>query len=118
MRRRLLAATVIALLAGFAVAAVSGVANLGARLAEGRPEWLILAGAMELISALGFVATFAVVFGEWLAKRTSLRVGLVVRAATIVLPAGDCSRSVQERARLDAGACLVRRPDLARSPSC
>jgi len=88
VRRRLLAAMVIALLVGFAVVAVAGVANLGARLGEGRPAWLILAGAMELISALGFVATFALVFGEWLAERTGLRVGLVVRAATIVLPAG------------------------------
>jgi uncharacterized membrane protein YbhN (UPF0104 family) len=77
-----------ALVAGFAVAAVSGAAGIGARLADGRPAWLILAGGFELMSALGFVAAFQLVFGEWLAKRMILRVGLAVRAATILLPAG------------------------------
>jgi uncharacterized membrane protein YbhN (UPF0104 family) len=98
----------IVLLAVFAVVAVAGVANLGARLGEGRPAWLILAGGLELISALGFVAAFVVVFGEWLAKHTSLRVGLVVRAATIVLPAGGLLA-------IGAGAGALRRRGMPRA---
>jgi uncharacterized membrane protein YbhN (UPF0104 family) len=79
---------VIALVAGFAVVGASGAAGIGTRLAHGRPVWLIVAGALELISALGFVAAFQLVFGEWLSASLSLRLGLAVRAATILLPAG------------------------------
>jgi uncharacterized membrane protein YbhN (UPF0104 family) len=87
-RRCIVVMATLALVAGIAGAAVSGVAGIGARLADGRPAWLILAGGFELMSALGFVAAFQLVFGEWLAKRMILRIGLVVRAATILLPAG------------------------------
>jgi uncharacterized membrane protein YbhN (UPF0104 family) len=79
---------VLALVAVAVIAAVSGAAGIGERLANGRPAWLILAGGFELASALGFVAAFQLVFGEWLPKRMTLRVGLAVRAATILLPAG------------------------------
>jgi hypothetical protein len=64
--------------------------------------WLILAAALELTSALGFVAAFQLVFGEWLSASMSLRVGLVVRAATIVLPAGGL-------VAIGAGARVLRR---------
>ncbi len=87
-RRRVLVLAVVVLVAGFTLAAVSEAAGIGARVEHGRPLWLILAAALELISALGFVAAFQLVFGEWLSASMSLRVGLVVRAATIVLPAG------------------------------
>jgi len=97
-------ATVIALAAGFAVAAVSGAAGIGARLAHGRPVWLTVAAALELISALGFVAAFQLVFGEWVSGWLSLRVGLAVRAATLVLPAGGLlAIGVGARALRDRG---------------
>src|SRR5271170_6441683 len=76
------------LVAGFAVVAVSGAAGIGARLAHGRPLWLALAAALELISTLGFVAAFQLVFGDWLSAWKGLRAGLAVLAGTIVLPAG------------------------------
>jgi hypothetical protein len=87
-KRRILVLATAALVAGFAVVAVSGAAAIGARLAHGRPLWLTVAAALELISTLGFVAAFQLVFGEWLSAWKSLRAGLAVRAATIVLPAG------------------------------
>jgi uncharacterized membrane protein YbhN (UPF0104 family) len=80
--------TILALGAGVGAALVSGVANIGGRLARGRPVWIVLAAGLELASALGFVATFQLVFGEWLPRRMSLRAGLVVLAATILVPAG------------------------------
>jgi uncharacterized membrane protein YbhN (UPF0104 family) len=79
---------ILALVAGAAVASVVGASAIGGRLAEGRPGWLVLAAGFELVSVLGFVAAFQLVFGEWLCGRMSLRMGLVVRAATILLPAG------------------------------
>jgi uncharacterized membrane protein YbhN (UPF0104 family) len=96
------------LVAGFAVAAVSGAAGIGVRLAHGRPVWLILAAGLELISALGFVAAFELVFGEWLSAWMSLRVGLAVRAATIVLPAGGLLA-------IGAGAAALRRRGMPRA---
>jgi uncharacterized membrane protein YbhN (UPF0104 family) len=48
----------------------------------------LLAAGLELISALGFVAVFQLTFAEWLPGRMSLRMGLAVLAATILVPAG------------------------------
>jgi uncharacterized membrane protein YbhN (UPF0104 family) len=87
-RRRAAALTVLALFAGAAAAAILGAADIGERLTKGRPGWITLAAGLELLSALGFVATFQLVFGEWLPERMSLRLGLAVRAATILIPAG------------------------------
>jgi uncharacterized membrane protein YbhN (UPF0104 family) len=86
--RRVMVLAILALVAGAAVAAAVGAADIGKRLTQGRPGWIILAAALELVSVLGFVATFQLVFGEWLTGRMSLRLGLTVRAATILLPAG------------------------------
>lgn len=85
---RVLVGVMLALVAAAVVTAASGASRIGPRLSEGRPAWLILATGFELISALGFVAAFQLVFGQWLPKRMILRMGLVVRAATILLPAG------------------------------
>jgi uncharacterized membrane protein YbhN (UPF0104 family) len=87
-RRRAVVLAILVLVAGAAVVSVSGAANIGERLATGRPAWIILAVGFELMSALGFVATFQLIFGEWLPRRLSLRMGLAVCAATILVPAG------------------------------
>jgi uncharacterized membrane protein YbhN (UPF0104 family) len=87
-RRRVAVMALVALVLGAVVVSVSGAANIGRRLESGRPTWLALAVGFELVSALGFVATFQLVFGEWLPRRLSLRMGLAVCAATIVIPAG------------------------------
>src|SRR6478609_6234958 len=79
---------VVAVGVGVGVAVASGAADIGGRLASGRPAWILLAAGFELASALGFVATFHLVFGRWLPPGTSLRSGLTVLAATILIPAG------------------------------
>jgi uncharacterized membrane protein YbhN (UPF0104 family) len=81
-------AAVIALVVGAAVVSVSGAAAIGNRLASGRPAWIILAAAFELISVLGFTTAFRLVFDDWLPKHSRLRLGLAVCAATILVPAG------------------------------
>jgi uncharacterized membrane protein YbhN (UPF0104 family) len=78
----------LALFAGAAVVSLSGVAKIGDRLATGRPAWLVVAAGFELLSVLGFATAFELVFGNWLPKRLSLRMGLTVCAATILVPAG------------------------------
>jgi uncharacterized membrane protein YbhN (UPF0104 family) len=85
--RVVVALAVLAVVAAAVVAVVSGAAAIGTRVSQGRPAWLILAAGFELMSTLGFVAAFQLVFGEWLPERM-MRTGLAVRAATILLPAG------------------------------
>jgi len=87
-RRRALVLAILAILAGGAVAGATGVADIGGRLARGRPPWIFLAAGLELVSVLGFVAIFQLAFGAWLPGRLTLRMGLAVRAATILVPAG------------------------------
>jgi uncharacterized membrane protein YbhN (UPF0104 family) len=87
-RRRALVLAILAILAGAAVAGAAPVADIGGRLATGRPAWILSAAGLELVSALGFVVIFQLVFCECLPTRLSLRMGLAVRAATILVPAG------------------------------
>jgi uncharacterized membrane protein YbhN (UPF0104 family) len=87
-QRRVVALAILALIAVAVLAVASEAAGISTRLSEGRPAWLILAAGFELFSALGFVVAFQAVFGEWLPRRMILRMGLAVRAATILLPAG------------------------------
>jgi len=86
--RRVVVLGIVAVLAGAAAANASAVTDIGERLARGRPAWIILAAGFELASALGFVVAFQLAFGEWLPRRMSLRTGLAVLAATILIPAG------------------------------
>jgi uncharacterized membrane protein YbhN (UPF0104 family) len=87
-RRRVLVAAILALVTGAAVVSLAGAAKIGERLATGRPTWIVLAVAFELMSVLGFATAFQLVFDDWLPKRASLRTGLAVCAATILVPAG------------------------------
>jgi hypothetical protein len=47
----------------FAFLAVSSLAGVPARVIEGCAKWIGLAGALELLSVLGFVVVFKLVFG-------------------------------------------------------
>ena len=88
VRRRVLVGVAFALVAGAAVLSLSGAAKIGDRLASGRPVWIVVAAGFELLSVLGFATAFDLVFGAWLPRRTSFRMGLTVCAATILIPAG------------------------------
>ena len=87
-RRRLVLVAAMAVGAAIVGASVVGVAGIGERLTTGRPVWVAAAVGLELVSALGFVTSFQLVFAEWLPRRMSKRVGLVVFAATILVPVG------------------------------
>jgi uncharacterized membrane protein YbhN (UPF0104 family) len=84
-QRRGLTLAVLAIVAG---AAIVGVVDASGRLATGRPIWIGLAAGLELVSALGFVAVFQLIFAEWLPGWMSVRMGLAVLAATILVPGG------------------------------
>src|ERR1700685_2204286 len=86
--RRIIVVGILAAVAAAALASVSGAATIGAHLTNGRPAWLILAAGFELLATLGFAVTFQLTFGDWVPRHTSLRLGITVCAATILVPAG------------------------------
>src|SRR5689334_18045547 len=77
-----LAAVVLALLV------VPSVTNGPSGLAAVCSGWIALAAGFELVSIIGFILVFALVFGASLTRRQSLRAGLRALGAGIVLPAG------------------------------
>jgi uncharacterized membrane protein YbhN (UPF0104 family) len=68
--------------------AVPSLTQLPARLLAGCPKWVALAVALELLSILGFIASFALVFGARMTRRQSVAGALRALGASTVLPAG------------------------------
>jgi uncharacterized membrane protein YbhN (UPF0104 family) len=87
-RRRLMAAGAVAVAAAVAFLLAPALARVPQRLGRGCGRWLAAASAFELLSALGFVVVFKLVFGAFMRWRSSSRVGLSVLAASTLLPAG------------------------------
>jgi hypothetical protein len=69
--------------------AVPSLAHLPARLVAGCPKWIALAVGLEFVSILGFVASFALVFGAGATRRRSVVGALRALGASTVLPAGS-----------------------------
>jgi uncharacterized membrane protein YbhN (UPF0104 family) len=68
--------------------AVPALAHVPARLLTACAKWIALAAIFELVSMLGFVLVFALVFGARLSIRQRLGTGLRALGAITVLPAG------------------------------
>src|SRR6476620_8363334 len=67
----------------------AGFAGLGlARLVDGCGKWVALGAGLELLSILGYILVFALVFCARMSKRQSLGAALRALGATTVLPAG------------------------------
>jgi uncharacterized membrane protein YbhN (UPF0104 family) len=77
-------------LAAIAVAflAIPPLAQVPARLVAACGWWIALAAVLELLSMLGFVAVFALVFGRRLSTRQRFGAGFRALGAITVLPAG------------------------------
>ncbi len=102
-------------LAALAVAflAIPPLAHVPARLVAACAKWIALAAALELLSMLGFVLMFSVVFGTRLSPRETVGAGFRALGAITVLPAGGLvGPAVAARA---AGAEAAPLPVLARS---
>jgi uncharacterized membrane protein YbhN (UPF0104 family) len=75
------------------------------RLVEGCGKWIAIAGALELLSLLGFVVTFKLVFGARMSWARSASASLRAVGVAALLPgggligpgAGACSRDVEKR---------------------
>jgi uncharacterized membrane protein YbhN (UPF0104 family) len=68
--------------------AVPTLAGVPARLVEGCGDWIAAAGALELLSAVGFVVLFKLVFGAPISWRRSVPAALRALGASTILPGG------------------------------
>ncbi len=67
---------------------VPTLAGVPVRLIEGCGKWIALAGALELLSAVGFVVFFKLVFAAPMSWRRSIPAGLRALGASTIFPAG------------------------------
>jgi uncharacterized membrane protein YbhN (UPF0104 family) len=79
---------VVAIAVTIAFLAVRTLVGTPARLIEGCVKWIALAGILELLSVLGFVVVFKLVFGARMTWRQGSPAGLRALGASTVLPAG------------------------------
>jgi Lysylphosphatidylglycerol synthase TM region len=71
-----------------AILAISPLARLTARMVAPCARWAVIAGLLELLSILGFLLIFKLVFAARVGWRRSLPAGLRGLAASTLLPAG------------------------------
>ena len=73
---------------GAAFLAVPALAGVPARLVRGCGNWIAIAGAFELLSAVGFVVLFKLVFAVPISWPRSVPAALRALGASTILPAG------------------------------
>lgn len=88
LRRRLLQLAVLVVAVVALLALVPGLAGVRARFRHAAPGWLAVAGMLELLSCLSYVAVFRAAFCSRLGWRTSYLIGMAELAANSLLPAG------------------------------
>jgi uncharacterized protein (TIRG00374 family) len=70
------------------IALAPGLGSLRTRLDGARPGWLVLGGALKVLSGLSYVAVFRGVFCRRMSLRLSSEIGLAELGANAVLPTG------------------------------
>lgn len=96
-----------ALAAAFLV--VPPLSHLPARLVAGCATWVGIAALLELLSVLGFVVAFALVFGRGLTPRQVLVAGLRALGASTILPGGSLVGPALAARSIAPGAGSLRR---------
>jgi uncharacterized membrane protein YbhN (UPF0104 family) len=87
LRSGLVTAVVLTLLVGGLILAVPGLGSVAHRVAHAHWGWLILGGALELASCLGFVLAFQAIFTD-VPRRFGLLVAMAEQAFGAVVPVG------------------------------
>src|ERR1700757_1114784 len=73
---------------GLAFLAIPPLTSVPARVVRGCGRGIALGAGLELLSAVGFLLVFALIFGARMSKRQSLGAGLRALGASTLLPAG------------------------------
>jgi uncharacterized membrane protein YbhN (UPF0104 family) len=95
-------------LAGVGLLLAPALAGIPARLVEGCGRWVAAAVVLELLSALGFVILFKLVFATRLGWRRSVPAALRALGATTILPGGGLVGPT-----LGAWSASVERPSIS-----
>jgi uncharacterized protein (TIRG00374 family) len=109
---RLLIATLILAVVVAVVALLPGLGSLRSRLSHANPDWLLLGVGLKLLSELGYVAAFRMIFCRRMSWLLSWQIGMAELAANALFPAGGAGG-------LALGAWALRRggmpaPEIAR----
>jgi uncharacterized protein (TIRG00374 family) len=91
-RRRLRSRLVTALALVLAIIAIvtllPGLGALRTRLSHAQPEWLLLGVGLKILSGLGYVAVFRMIFCRRMTWRVSSQIGMSELGANALLPTG------------------------------
>lgn len=106
LRSRLLIAACVLLAVIAVVTLLPGLGGLRARLSHAKPDWLLLAVGLKLLSGLGYVAVFRMIFCRRMSWRISWQIGMSELAANALFPTGGAGG-------LALGAWALRRGGMA-----
>ena len=88
VRKQLLFLTGVVLLVVAVVTLLPGLDGLRARLSHADPAWLALGAGLKVLSGLGYVAIFRMVFCRRMSWRVSYQIGMSEMGANALLPTG------------------------------
>lgn len=88
VRSRVLFALGLVLVVVIAVTLLPGLGTLRARLSHAKPEWLLLGVGLKLLSGVGYVAVFRMVFCRRMSWRVSFQIGMAELGANALIPTG------------------------------
>src|SRR5271168_2341392 len=88
VRKQLLFLTGVILVVVAVVTLLPGLNGLRTRLSHANPAWLVLGAGLKVLSGLGYVAIFRMVFCRRMSWRVSYQIGMSEMGANAVLPTG------------------------------
>lgn len=88
VRKQLLFLTGVVLAVVAVVTLLPGLDGLRARLSHANPVWLVLGAGLKVLSGLGYVAIFRMVFCRRMSWRVSYQIGMSELGANALLPTG------------------------------
>jgi uncharacterized protein (TIRG00374 family) len=88
VRSRLLFVLALVIVVVAIVTLLPGLGTLRARLSHAKPEWLLLGVGLKLLSGLGYVAVFRMVFCRRMSWRVSFQIGMSELGANALIPTG------------------------------
>jgi uncharacterized protein (TIRG00374 family) len=88
VRSRLLFALGLVLVVVAVVTLVPGLGTLRSRLSHAKPEWLLLGVGLKLLSGVGYVAVFRMIFCRRMTWRISFQIGMSELGANALVPTG------------------------------
>ena len=88
VRSRLLFALGLVVVVVAVVTLLPGLGTLRSRLSHAKPEWLLLGVGLKLLSGLGYVAVFRMIFCRRMSWRVSFQIGMSELGANALIPTG------------------------------